>query len=98
MGEIEAWDVWPVMATCKRRPGVWWRDSKGPCSPHPGSELRILTKGGSSDFFKLESGSRSKIPEKESFRRKVGLELTFLEHRLYTRKKAVCVCFSHVVL
>lgn len=44
MNEIEAWGVCPVMATCKRRPGVWWRGSKGPCVPHLGLELRILSK------------------------------------------------------
>lgn len=89
MDEIETWDPCPVMATCKRRPGVWQRDSKGPCAPHLGSELRILTKGESSDFSKPKHVPGAKIPEKEGFRRKVGIELTFLEHRLNTRKKAV---------
>lgn len=97
MDEIEAGDLCLVMATCKTRPGVWWGDSKGPCALHLGSEPRFSTKGELLDFTKLELGSGAEIPEKESFRRKVGIEVTFLEHELSTRKKTVHVCFSHAI-
>lgn len=36
--------------------------------------------------------------QKEGFRKKVGMELTFLKHRLYQEESYVCVCFSHAVL
>lgn len=86
-----------MMATCKRRPGVWRRENKASCALHLGSELRFLTKGESSDFAKPEYGSGAKVSEKKDFRRKVGMELTFLKHGLCTRKKVVCVYYSHVL-
>lgn len=75
----------------------WLRRQQGPlCSP---SWLRakIFEWGESSDFTKIEPDSGAKIPEKESFRREIGLELMFVEHGLGTRKKTVHVCFSQAI-